>query len=48
MVESGSASWVGLVLMFLGIGFILLWWFEDQHLKRHETGTDVGVDVGKK
>jgi len=48
MVENGSASWVGLVLMFLGIGFILLWWFEDRHLKRHETGADVGVDVGKK
>ncbi len=48
MVENGSASWVGLVLMFLGIGFILLWWFEVRHLKRHETGTDVGVDVGKK
>jgi hypothetical protein len=47
MVESGAASWLGLVLMFLGIGYILLWWFEDRHLKRHETGADVGVDVGK-
>jgi hypothetical protein len=47
MVENGSASWVGLVLMFLGVGYILLWWFEDRHLKRHETGADVGVDVGK-
>jgi hypothetical protein len=47
MVEHGSASWVGLVLMFLGIGYILLWWFEDRHLKRHETGANVGVDVGK-
>jgi hypothetical protein len=48
MVESGSASWVGLVLMFLGVGYILLWWFEDRHLQRRETGADVGVDVGKK
>ena len=47
MVENGSASWVGLVLMFLGIGYILLWWFEDRHLKRHETGADDDVDVGK-
>jgi len=47
MVEHGSASWVGLVLMFLGIGYIVLWWFEDRHLKRHETGANVGVDVGK-
>ena len=47
MVEHGSASWVGLVLMFLGIGYILLWWFEDRHLKRQETGANVGADVGK-
>jgi hypothetical protein len=48
MVESGSASWLGLVLMFLGLGYLLLWWFEDRHLQRRETGADVGVDVGKK
>jgi hypothetical protein len=47
MVEHGSASWVGLVLMFLGIGYIVLWWFEDRHLKRQETGANVGADVGK-
>jgi hypothetical protein len=47
MVESGSASWLGLVLMFLGVGYLLLWWFEDRHLQRHETGADVGADVGK-
>jgi hypothetical protein len=45
MVESGAASWVGLVLMFLGIGYIVLWWFEDRHLKRSEAGVD--VDAGK-
>ena len=47
MVESGSASWLGLVLMFLGLGYILLWWFEDRHLQRHEAGADAGIDVGK-
>jgi hypothetical protein len=47
MVESGSASWVGLVLMFLGLGYIVLWWFEDRHLQRHEAGADAGIDVGK-
>jgi hypothetical protein len=47
MVENGSANWLGLVLMFLGLGYILLWWFEDRHLQRRETGADVGVDVGK-
>jgi hypothetical protein len=47
MVESGTASWLGLVLMFLGVGYLLLWWFEDRHLQRHETGADPGIDVGK-
>jgi uncharacterized membrane protein len=45
IVDSGSASWLGLVLMFLGFGYILLWWFESRHLQTRETG--VGVDVGK-
>lgn len=45
LVDSGAASWLGLVLMFLGLGYTLLWWFEDRHLQRRETG--VGVDVGK-
>jgi hypothetical protein len=45
MVESGSANWLGLVLLFLGLGYILLWWFEDRHLQRREAGA--GVDVGK-
>jgi hypothetical protein len=47
MVENGSANWLGLVLMFLGLGYILLWWFEDRHLQRREAGAKVGVDVGK-
>ena len=47
MVENGSANWLGLVLMFLGLGYILLWWFEDRHLQRRETGAEVGVDIGK-
>ena len=47
MVESSSANWLGLVLMFLGLGYILLWWFEDRHLQRREAGAKVGVDVGK-
>ena len=47
MVENGSANWLGLVLLFLGLGYILLWWFEDRHLQRRETGAEVGVDIGK-
>jgi hypothetical protein len=47
MVENGSANWLGLVLLFVGLGYILLWWFEDRHLQRRETGTEAGVDIGK-
>ena len=47
MVENGEPSWVGLVLLFLGIGYIVLWWFEDRHLKRGEAGVGVDVDAGK-
>jgi hypothetical protein len=42
MIESGAANWLGLVLMFLGVGYILLWWFEDRHLRSRESGVDVG------
>ncbi len=30
MIDDGSANWLGLVLMFVGLGFIVLWYFEDQ------------------
>ena len=30
IIEEGSASWFGLVLLFVGIGYIVLWLFEDR------------------
>ena len=30
MVDDGSPSWIGLVLLFVGIGYCVLWYFEDQ------------------
>ena len=30
MVDEGSASWFGLVLLFVGVGYIVLWYFEDR------------------
>ena len=30
MINEGSASWVGLVLLFLGVGYCILWIFEDR------------------
>jgi hypothetical protein len=30
VVDDGSPSWIGLVLLFVGIGYCALWYFEDQ------------------
>jgi hypothetical protein len=38
MVEEGSASWFGLVLLFVGIGYIVLWYFEDRQAAAFNAG----------
>ncbi|HEV8500208.1 MAG TPA: DUF6249 domain-containing protein [Casimicrobiaceae bacterium] len=43
MLENGEASGVGLVLLFLGIGYVVLWYFEDRRdpvPPRVDTGGD--------
>lgn len=35
MVNSGRANAIGLVLLFVGIGYALLWWFEDRKSGAH-------------
>jgi hypothetical protein len=32
LTRSASANWLGLVLLFVGIGYIVLWYFEDQQV----------------
>ncbi len=32
ITNSASANWLGLVLLFVGIGYIVLWYFEDQQI----------------
>jgi len=32
IVAGGEASWVGLILLFIGIAYIALWWLEGRHL----------------
>lgn len=39
--ESESPNWLGLVLLFVGIGYVALWWLEDRHLQRR-AGTPPG------
>jgi hypothetical protein len=32
LTESGSPNWIGLVLLFVGAGYVVLWWLEGRHL----------------
>lgn len=32
ILEDGSPSWIGLVLLFLGVGYVVLWYFEDRQV----------------
>ena len=34
-----EANWIGLVLLFLGVGYIALWWLEDRNLARRDAGS---------
>jgi hypothetical protein len=37
IIKYSSANWLGLVLLFVGIGYIVLWWFEDRHLTQSKS-----------
>jgi hypothetical protein len=34
MTASGEPSWIGLILLFVGVGFVTLWWLEGRHLEQ--------------
>ncbi len=42
MIDSGSANWLGLALLFVGTGYVALWWLEDKQIERPRTDGDVG------
>jgi uncharacterized protein DUF6249 len=47
MIQDGEASGIGLVMLFLGAGYVVLWYFEDRRdpaQARVQTGTDRGAD----
>ena len=37
MIGDGEPNWIGLICFFLGLGYCVLWFFEDRH-----TGTASG------
>jgi hypothetical protein len=37
-IDSGEASWLGLILLFVGIGYLVLWYFEDRQFATFDAG----------
>ena len=44
LTSGGGPSWIGLVLLFLGAGYVALWWLEGRHL---DSGKPAGSDPGR-
>ena len=42
MIENGAANWLGLMLLFVGVGYIVLWWFEDRNLAQRNSAGGSG------
>ncbi len=38
ILDDGTPNSVGLVLLFVGIGYVVLWWFEDRQVARTANG----------
>lgn len=38
--DSGSANWLGLALLFVGAGYVALWYLEERQIQRPDTGSD--------
>ena len=45
VTASGESSWIGLILLFVGVGYIALWWLEGRHLQRTD-GARAGNGTG--
>ena len=43
LITSRSPNIVGLVLLFVGLGFVVLWWFEQRHLPSPDGAAPDGV-----
>src|SRR5690242_11732203 len=38
ITDRGQPNWLSLVLLFVGAGYVVLWWLEDRHLERRAGG----------
>ena len=38
VLDDGTPNGLGLVLLFVGIGYIVLWWFEDRQVAPRGSG----------
>ena len=43
MLDDGSPNGLGLVLLFVGMGYVMLWWFEDRQLPPAAGGPPSGA-----
>jgi hypothetical protein len=34
VTANGEPSWIGLILLFVGVGYVALWWLEGRHLEQ--------------
>ncbi len=42
ILDDRSANWLGLALLFVGVGYVALWYLEDRQIQRPGTGGDAG------
>ncbi|HTS22606.1 MAG TPA: hypothetical protein VMN79_12455 [Casimicrobiaceae bacterium] len=42
LTSGGGPSWIGLVLLFVGAGYVVLWWLEGRHLDQAKAPGDSG------
>jgi hypothetical protein len=42
LTSGGGPSWIGLVLLFVGAGYVALWWLEGRHFNDAKPGGDSG------
>jgi len=46
VTSEGNPNWLGLVLIFVGLGYIALWWLEGRHLEHAGAASEGGAKPG--